>query len=121
MRSPDTDVFLLLVAFADKINCPLYMETVVRNNRRIIDIKKVNCALGGDVSRAVLGLHCFTGCDTTSAFMRRGKVNPLNLKLHSDKYIAAFQNLGVEEQMSQELFSNLESFTCLINVKKILS
>ena len=46
--------------------------------------------------------------------MHRGKVNPLNLMLHSDTYIAAFQNLGVEEQMSQELFSDLESFTCLM-------
>ena len=53
MRSPDTDVFLLLVAFANKIDWPLYMEIGVQNNRRIIDIKKVNCDLGGDVSHAV--------------------------------------------------------------------
>lgn len=42
----------------------------------------------------LLGFHCFTGCDSTSAFGGRGKVKPLVI-LGKDKiFINAFNALG---------------------------
>ena len=38
VRSPDTDVFLLLVAFSPKFNHPLYFDIGSANKRRIIHI-----------------------------------------------------------------------------------
>ena len=36
---------------------------------------------------AILGLHAITGCNTVSAFWRKGKVRPLKLLLTNDQYI----------------------------------
>ena len=68
------------------------MEIGACDHRLILYIEKVNnCDVGGHVSHSVFVFYFFTCCDTTSAFMHRGKVNTLKLMLHSDKHIATFQ------------------------------
>ena len=73
VRSPDTDVFLLLLHFAEQIKKQLHFETGYGQQHKIIDMTTLS-----DVhkleSDAILGLHAFTGCDTTSAFLKRGNL-----------------------------------------------
>ena len=79
IRSPDTDVFLVLLAFFDSFSGPEYRDTGSGDHLRIIDIGKIRADVGDDVSKAMLGLHAFTGSDTTSAFMRKGKIRPFRI------------------------------------------
>ena len=49
-------------------------------------------SLGEDVYRALLGMHALTGCDSTSAFVGKGKrqafhygrVRPKHVRCHDD-------------------------------------
>ena len=40
---------------------------------RPIDISEINTKLNQEVCDALLGLHAFTGCDSASAFLGKGK------------------------------------------------
>ena len=112
IRSPDTDVFLLLLAHIKTFNKPVYMDTGFGNNRRILNIKAIANELRPGTCGALLGLHAFTGCDTTSAFMRKEKLQPMNMMLKSQEYIDAFNDLGETEVISPQLLISLEKFTC---------
>ena len=112
VRSPDTDVFLLLLAFAAEFKGPVYMDTGSGDRRRIIDIGRIRAEVGDDISKALLGLHAFTGCDNTSAFMRKGKVRPFRIMQGNERYINAFKKLGETEDVPGDVCEVLEEFTC---------
>lgn len=61
IRSPDTDVFVLLVGHKCSFDASLNFETGSGNKCRIIDINKIQEELGSDFSSALLGFHSFTG------------------------------------------------------------
>ena len=61
---------------------------------------------------ALLGYHAFTGCDTTSAFSRRGKVKPLQIMGSSSEYIHTFASLGMSMDIGNDLLGVLDSFVC---------
>ena len=117
VQSPDTDVFILLLYYSDKIKSNIYFETGTGNKRRVIDIKKVAGEVNSDVIKALPGFHAFTGCDCTSAFMRRGKRGPLKVlepkPLQSSIHAEVFQRLGVESScLSDTNHQSLEHFVC---------
>ena len=76
VRSPDTDVFLLLIAFCHKFKHPLYFDTGRANKRRMIHINTL-CEIHKDIQDSILCLHAFTACDINSAFAQKGKKKPL--------------------------------------------
>ena len=82
--------------------------TGVGNKGWLIDLKAVACDLGEGKCRALLGFHRFTGCDTTSAFVQKGKLKPLKL-LHKQVSGSKYPDLS-----SEEILKCLESFTCLM-------
>ena len=61
VRSPDTDVFVLLLHFSFTIPCKLYFLTGVKDRARILDIAYIAQELGEEKCRALIGLHAFTG------------------------------------------------------------
>ena len=61
VKSPDTDVFALLVSIGNDIPCHLYFDTGTQSNRRILDIDEISSQLGIDVCRALPGFHAFSG------------------------------------------------------------
>ena len=87
VRSPDTDVFLLLLSFNREFESEVYMNTGVGNNRRIIKNNSIANDFTPEYCKGLLGLH---GCDSTSAFMKRGKIQPLNIMLKNSEYINTF-------------------------------
>ena len=38
-----------------------------------LDLKKIEQSIGNGVSKALIGQHCLTGCDSVSAFYGKGK------------------------------------------------
>ena len=61
VKSPDTDVFLLLVANGNRFTSQVYFATGKNANSRIIDITKVARSLDGDIRDSLIGFHAFTG------------------------------------------------------------
>lgn len=113
VRSPDTDVLLLLIHFSLDIQThSIYFDTGTGNKRRLISIKAVVEKIGVQFSKALLGFHAFTGCDTTSAFMRKGKVRPFKLLQKRETFIDTFIRLGESDVLSNDVIDSLESFVC---------
>ena len=63
---------------------------------------------------ALLALHAFTHCDTTSAFKGIGKVKPIKVMQKIPKFQPILAELGRELEVPEELFVGLEELTCAI-------
>ncbi|MCH2406132.1 MAG: hypothetical protein MK200_08070 [Nitrosopumilus sp.] len=121
--TPDTDVFVIALAFKHSISANLYIKTGVKKAKRLISLNAVtNYAFGSIFCKvqcdetvfleSLVGLHCFTGCDTVSAFSGKGKAKPLNLMKNHLEYILLFQALGQSWTISEDLVKGLEKFVC---------
>ena len=62
--SEDSDVFIMALAFHDKIGVPLFQKCGTKTRKRVIDIRRVASSVGLCVCQALIGLDAFTGCDT---------------------------------------------------------
>ena len=111
VRSPDTDIFLLPIAFFHKFKHPLYFDTLSANKRRMIHINTL-CQIHKDIQDSILCLHAFTGCDVNNAFAQKGKKKPLTLLLKRPEFMSAFTELGQNETISESLLVLLEKFVC---------
>ena len=122
ISSPDTDVFVICLGMQHIINANLFFLTGVKNSRRIIDITTVSenvytslnqCEASKDlILDSLIGLHSFTGCDTTSAFAGKGKVKPLNLMMKDIRYVKAFAELGRTVNIDDKITDELKRFVC---------
>ena len=65
IRSPDTDVFILMIAHKPAIPAAMYFDTGAGNNRRILDVNKVHLNLGCDLCDALIGFRALTGMYST--------------------------------------------------------
>ena len=122
LYTPDTDVFIMALSNVSEIEAHMYMLTGVKNARRIIDVNAVSDNVQETLNKtecckdqfldALVGFHCFTGCDTISAFSGRGKLKPLSLMCKSEDYVEAFSALGREVAIDDEAIKKLERFVC---------
>ena len=117
VRSPDSDIFFILLYYASKINITLLFDTGSRRKKRLFNISSIK-QLAHDFTSlycdALLGLHAFSRCDTTSAFKGIGKVKPIKLFQKKPRYQIVFQNLGKSWDVSEDIFLQLEEFTCFM-------
>jgi hypothetical protein len=72
VSSPDTDVFVFLLRYAQSINSFILFDTGVANHRRLLKVNEIIERIGEILCKALTGLYSFTGCFTTSAFVPRG-------------------------------------------------
>ena len=112
VRSPDTDVFLLLISFCNKFKHPLYFDTGHSNKRRMMHIQTLCEKYAKDIPDTILAYHALTGCDSTSAFLQKGKIRPLKLLLKTAEFVLAFTELGKHEIVSENVFHQIEVFVC---------
>lgn len=112
IHSPDTDVFLLLLYFTKDISTPVFLHTGTGIHRRIINMLTLNMIHDRSEIRALLGLHSFTGCDTTSAFLRRGKSKSLKIIKTKPHFKPVFEALGLSAEVDTKTMSDLEQFVC---------
>ncbi|XP_056299046.1 uncharacterized protein LOC130211998 isoform X7 [Pseudoliparis swirei] len=59
-------------------------ELVFAETLSTIDITKVSSALGTSVCSALIGIHTFSGCDSTSAFYGKGKKKTFSVACEKD-------------------------------------
>ena len=121
VRSQDTDVFLLLLAFSDAIQSTVYFDTGHGAKRRQINISGLADTFSKSVRDAILGIHSFTGCDSTSCFSGKGKVRPLKLMMNNTELISVFARLGTSVQVSDHDLQVLESFVCELQCNPLIS
>lgn len=77
IQSDDTDVFVFAVAMSFKININLFMHMGLWSNSRTVNVQKVATDVGENIFDALIGIHCFTDCDSVSCFKVKGKVKGL--------------------------------------------
>ena len=119
--SEDTDVFIMSLAFHDKIGASLFQKCGTKARRRVVDITKVAATFGIDVCRALVGVHAYTGCDTVSAFAGKGKAKALKLLSKNKEIQDTFFKLGQEWDLSPDLMNKLEAYTSLLYAPKTSS
>ena len=111
VRSPDTDLFSLLLRFVRHINQTVLFETRTGDKCPLINVQAVAKDLGDEINMAIVALYPFTACNTTSAFVRRGKVKPLTLLKKHSEFLPAFHALGSRADIKDRVYKDLEKFT----------
>ena len=90
VRSPDSDIFCILLHHALSIPINIYMDVGTGKNRRMANIMELASNFGSEYCTSILGLYVFTGEDTTSTFKGMGKVAPLKKLQKNLKFQLAF-------------------------------
>ena len=122
----DTDVFVIVLAASTELLINSFIRTRTRRQARIISIGKVkqSLVLQYDVNnmelaaKAILSLHAFTRCDTTSAFCSRDKVKPLKILRKSIRYLVVFVNIGVDASLGGDVLNVLQDLFVIFMVIK---
>ena len=111
VRSADSDISFILFYYASKIIITLLFDTGFRCKTRLLNISQLAHDFTLLYRDALLGLHGFSRCDTTSTFKGIGKVKTIKLLQRKPRYQAVFQNLEKSWDVLEHLFLQLEEFT----------
>ena len=112
VRFPDSDIFFILLYYAADLGIRILFDTGTGNKRRLLDITKLAKDCTPVYCASLLTTHAFTRCDTTRAFKGIGKVKPIQLLQKKTRYQGVFQELGQTWVVREDLFLQLEQFTC---------
>ena len=94
VRTPDTDIFVILLYHAHAIKLTVYLDTGSGKHRQLINLSELAESLGEDYCATLLGFYVFSGEDCTSAFKGKGKVGPLKKLEKNPRFHKAFRQLG---------------------------
>ena len=94
INSADTDVAVIATAHSYIIPATLLLLTGTKHRRRYVTLTQLGRSLGKQLCLALPGYHAFTGCDTTSAFVGKGKAKPLELIRTNESFCTAMQLIG---------------------------
>ena len=114
VRSPDTDIFFILLHHAKTMLCTIYFDTGTGNHKRLINITELVADYTQEYCTALTAVHVFSHCDSTSAFKGVGKIKPIKLLQKLPRFQRVLASLGEEWTVSDELVDELEAFTCTI-------
>ena len=87
--------FILLLHHALCISASLLMDVGLSTSSYpgVINMTALAERLGTDICNSLPGIHAFTGCDFTAAFMHKGKVCPFQL-MEKNNFVLSFGRLG---------------------------
>ena len=114
VRTPDTDIFVILLFHAHAIALTVYLDTGSGKHRQLINISDLAASLGEDYCSTFLGFYVFSGEDCTSAFRGKGKIGPLKKLEKNPRFHNAFRQLGNDWTIQSQTLKDLEEFTCLM-------
>lgn len=69
-------------------------------------------AIGQNLYGSLLGMHEYTGWDRVNAYAGRGKIGALRIVKEHKSFLGMFDLLGVEWELSDNLFQKRQDFTC---------
>ena len=73
VRTPDTDILMILLYNASKINFSIYLDHGSGKHCILINVTELSESFGPDYCSTLLGFYVFTGEDCTSALKRKGE------------------------------------------------
>ena len=123
IRSCDTDVLIVLLTHASSLDLCIWLDIGLSSNntRRYIDVSRLAAELGEVYCAALPAFHAFTGCDYTAAFMRKGKVCPLEIIEKERNFMEMFSKLGDHEVIPENVSEKAEAFVCTLYGKPCLT
>ena len=110
--SGDTDVIVLAIALLHRFRERVVIDDGSGKNRRLIKLKDLD--IQEEILDALIGFHAYTGNDYVSSFFRKGKGTCFQVLDRSNKFKRSFAKLGDDWQLSDQLFTELEEFTCYL-------
>jgi hypothetical protein len=122
IRCNDTDVLCILCHHTKRFSAKVYMDTGLDsdNTRKYIDVTKLSLKIGS-MCEMLPAVHAFSGCDYTSAFMRKTKVKIYDKVESSKDYQSVFAEFGEHSEVTNELMDGTELFVCDMYGKPKLS
>ena len=122
VKSPDTDIFFICLHYAKLLNgIQILFDTGRENKKQLINITELASQYTQEYCTALMCLYAYTRCDTTSGFKGVGKVKPIKILQRMPRFQSGLVQLGESWQVTDELFSALEGFTCMLyGSRKIL-
>ncbi len=108
----DTDVFIICLGLSKYIEGRIFIRRGTKTRMRLIDVTLLASALESDTCLALMGLHAWTGCDTVSALAGQGKIKALNIIPKHPKFRKAFEMLGKDWDLPQQVFCDIQEFAC---------
>lgn len=118
VRSPDSDLFFILLLYVHELTITVLFETGTGNRKRLINLTELAEDYTAEYSTALAALHVFTKCDTTSAFKGVGKIKPIKILQKNPRFHVILAQLGDNWEVSQALHRGLEEFTCILYGRK---
>ena len=115
--SEDADVLVLCLAFKSFIPSSMFIKCSSQTRVKYLDVSRIVERIGASTCKSLPGFHALTGCDTVSAFQRRGKVLVFRIMAQDQGFQEVFQGLGREWQLSNELYRDLQRFNCAMYCK----
>lgn len=112
IKSPDTDVAVLACAYSHQINARLLFCTGTTQRQRYLDATAIGRKLGSDVCEALPGMHAFTGSDSTSAFVGKGKKQAFKLVVSDVDMCNAMRMVGSSFHIDDERLQACGRFVC---------
>lgn len=114
VRTPDTDIFVILLYHAHAIRLNIYLDTGSGKHRQLLNLSDLAQSLGESYCATLLGFYVFSGEDCTSSFKGKGKVAPLKKLQKNPIFHRAFQQLGEDWDVTPQVLKQIEHFTCLM-------
>ena len=121
VRSPDTDVLVLLARYCKEINLRILFDTGTGNKRHLLNVNDIVQNKCEDIYAVLPAIHCFTGYDTNSAFVRRRKIEPIKLIEKKKQFDETLNRLGQEQYCSEALFMTWKHTRVLLMVVQLTS
>ena len=111
VRTPDTDIFVILLFHAKTIGLTIFLDIGTGKHRQIVNVTQMAESMGADKYKMVLGLYVFTGEDVTSSFKGKGKIGPLKKLQGHPIHHEAFRYLSY--YLCNPLTITLSNYFCL--------
>ena len=115
VKSPDSDVFFLLLYYASKMeDVSILFDTGTGNKRRLMSVSELARGMSDIHKEALLSLHAFTGCDSTRCFKGIGKLKPVKVLQKMVHFEVSLSRLGDSWNVPSDLVDELDAFTCAL-------
>ena len=72
VRTPDSDIFFILLHYAHSIPLTIYLDTGSGKHRQIVNVSELSESEGADYCTTMLGLYVFTGEDVNECIQGQG-------------------------------------------------
>ena len=120
VRSSSGDIDIPVILLANEMpNLLVYVDNGAGKNRKVMDLS--SCSLSKDQTKALLGMHVFTGNDYVSSFLWKGKQVCWKLIKDSAEFLQIFGELGPQDSVSESTAAGLEKFVYSLYCEKRLS